>query len=169
MIELLMVIIIIGSLSVSAFPSFIDFRKEARRAAVQQFVSAFNSAIKNQTQALRLRCGLVGPSVHPTLASVLANDVALNTGCSSSSFATPAERRFLDAPTIVYPTNPDVNPALLSGPIVNLTSCTSVCDPCSTTCVFPFQYCYQTQFGIPSRPASQWNIGKIIAAGSCIS
>ncbi len=57
MIELLCVIIIVGALTASAMPNFLDFRKEARLAVVRMSLNTMRMGIKNAKQQILLRCG----------------------------------------------------------------------------------------------------------------
>ncbi len=57
MIELLMTIAIIAILGATAIPQFLDFRNEAKAAYVQQALSTMRTAIKNQVNQARLKCG----------------------------------------------------------------------------------------------------------------
>ncbi len=56
MIELLMVIMLVAILGATALPQFLDFRQEARVAALQQSLQAMRVGIKLQTQQALLKC-----------------------------------------------------------------------------------------------------------------
>ncbi len=58
MIELLMTITIIAILGATALPNFLDFRKEAKAAAVRQMLATMRSGIKNQIQQAQLKCNM---------------------------------------------------------------------------------------------------------------
>jgi prepilin-type N-terminal cleavage/methylation domain-containing protein len=62
MIELLMVIVIIAALSAAAVPQFVDFRNEARAAALQNNLVALRVGLKNQTQNALISCGIESPA-----------------------------------------------------------------------------------------------------------
>ncbi len=63
MIELLMVILIIAMLGAIALPQFLDFRKEAKVAVLQQNLNAIRVGMKNHMQQATLRCSDVGSEV----------------------------------------------------------------------------------------------------------
>jgi prepilin-type N-terminal cleavage/methylation domain-containing protein len=95
MIELLMVIIIVGALSATAIPQFMDFRKEAKYAAVLQYLQTMRTAIKLQQNQMLLRCNK-GVNVFPSVEALQANDItALNISCTAAQVVNPAERKII--------------------------------------------------------------------------
>jgi prepilin-type N-terminal cleavage/methylation domain-containing protein len=107
MIELLMVIIIVAALGATALPQFLDFRKEAKFAAVKQFLGTMRSALKNQKAQMLLRCN-ASVNDFPLLAHIEMNDIT-HTGsgnfpsgatCTAAMIPNAADRKLLssDAP-----------------------------------------------------------------------
>ncbi len=58
MIELLMTIAIIAILGATALPNFLDFRREAKAAALRQMLATMRVGIKNQIQQAQLKCNM---------------------------------------------------------------------------------------------------------------
>jgi prepilin-type N-terminal cleavage/methylation domain-containing protein len=102
MIELLMVIVIIAVLGATALPQFLDFRREAKLAAVRQYLESLRVGIKNQKAQMILRCNaMVGG--FPFINNFTFNDItAFGTPCTAAQVTNPAERRFVDSPTISF-------------------------------------------------------------------
>ena len=81
MIELLLVIVIVGSLATSALPAMLDFRNLGRKAAAQALLNALRSGMKNQVNNIRLRCDAPVGAVL-TKAALQQNTVLLSMGSS---------------------------------------------------------------------------------------
>lgn len=110
MIELMMVIVIIAILGAAAIPQFLDFRNEAKAAAVRQMLATMRVGIKNQMQQARLKCGSGGDPNYmsgPTTTysnrlsnTVLYNDITTNSAdptfkvCNSAELPNPSDRYF---------------------------------------------------------------------------
>lgn len=144
MIELLMVIIIIAVLGATAIPQFLDFRNEARAAALQQILAAMRVSIKNQEQQSRLRCGTTGDPTAPASIGfynrlglhINANDItyynanATQKICSTSDvpnsddrvfWIVPSNQKpvFIALPIVGVPVDIFTNPFVPVGGVVN--------------------------------------------------
>ncbi len=105
MIELLMVIMIVSMLGATALPQFLDLRKEARIAAVQNYVSSVRAGIKNQKAQMILRCNAAIDDIL-SINHIMANDITVEPFASAEDCATtevdnPDERRFVDSPVML--------------------------------------------------------------------
>jgi prepilin-type N-terminal cleavage/methylation domain-containing protein len=69
LIELSMVILVVAILAAVAIPQFIDFRVEARNAAVQNALAALRTGIQNQTSTMQMRC-FAPAGVFPTYIAI---------------------------------------------------------------------------------------------------
>jgi prepilin-type N-terminal cleavage/methylation domain-containing protein len=116
LIELMMVIVITGTLVALAVPQFLDFRKEAKVGALKQNLAAMRSSFKTHTQQAMLRCGVIDPATflvtgsqnfYWSLMRVLSrhNDItsgetdvtlALNKVCTTAQIPDPADRIWLN-------------------------------------------------------------------------
>lgn len=96
MIEMLMVIVIVGLLAGVAIPQFLDFRVEAKDAAVKASLGAVGSGIMNQYAQSLLRCGSAA-GTFPPLAALNANDNGTAGGgaCIDAEIPTTSERMFV--------------------------------------------------------------------------
>ncbi len=110
-----MVIILIGILGSVAVPQFLDFRKEAKVAAVRQGLGTLRVALKNHLQQAILRCGASLPPWTPATTTwniytmlyysvMLNNDITslvngpTNRPCTPEQVPNPEDRKFLDIP-----------------------------------------------------------------------
>lgn len=99
LIEILMVLILIAVLAAVALNSFINFKNEARDAALKSNLAALRAAIAAQYSQMQLRCGTVAGRF-PTKDSIVANSVTHNAGadndCDAATEVTIAsEQAFL--------------------------------------------------------------------------
>ena len=74
MIEMLMVIMLVAILAAVAIPQFLDFRTEAKQAAVAAAVGALRSGIVNQKGQMVLRCN-AAPSAWPAIQAIEGNSM----------------------------------------------------------------------------------------------
>ena len=108
MIELLCVIVIVGSLAASALPQFLDFRHEAKVAAAGHALAIMRQAYKNQVLNVRLRYtpggGDMFSSYYALHTGFAANDITVGSpaACTTAQVINPVERKFMAA----YPVNP---------------------------------------------------------------
>jgi prepilin-type N-terminal cleavage/methylation domain-containing protein len=104
MIELLCVIVIVGSLVSSALPQFLNFTQEAKMAAVSQGVQALREAVKLQHLQGILKCNKP-ITWWPSGVSVEANDITAGgfLDCTPAQIPNPDDRKFIAG---TYPTNP---------------------------------------------------------------
>lgn len=77
LIEILMVLILIAVLAAVALNSFINFKTEAKDAALRSNLASLRAAIAAQYSQMQLRCGS-SAGKFPTIASIEANDVTNN-------------------------------------------------------------------------------------------
>ncbi len=118
MIELLMAIVLVAILNAVALPAYLDFRKEAKIAALQQSLAMMRTSIKLQTQQAILRCGAsyasnwrteggntffvaLGPAAY-------LNDITIAEGfplykiCTTAQITNPSERKFWSISSSAY-------------------------------------------------------------------
>ena len=107
MIELLMVIVIVGSLSASALPNLLNFRTEAQRAAISQSLSAIRTGLQLQKTQKILRCGK-SVSDPININSLINNDITWGSfDCTTAQIPNAASRRFVDSASMAAnPFNP---------------------------------------------------------------
>lgn len=131
LIELLMVILLVAILAAVAIPQFLDFRTEARNAAVRSALGTLRTGIALQYGQMRLRCDAVAPLVvagsWPTAAQVNANDITNGNNPCTAAEIPAGEVQFVAGPTL--PENPwSVNPDVAAARTV--TACVgNGCDP----------------------------------------
>ena len=108
MIELLLVILIIGSLSASALPNLLDLRKDAYAATLRRTLGMIRTAMKTQMQQALVRCGRTLQQIQSQnfagdfgdTAMVRNNITATGTGfftpsiCTAAQVVNAAERQF---------------------------------------------------------------------------
>ncbi len=109
MIELLMVITIVSILGAVALPQFLNFRTEARVAALQSNLSTIRVGYKNQLLQVRLKCpGAVWvANNYPSniFSAMSANDITTGYSNPATRICTPqeipdaADRKFYDIGT----------------------------------------------------------------------
>ncbi len=140
MIELLMVIMIIAILGAAALPQFLDFRREAKIAAVQQALQAMRTGIKFQIQQAILKCN-AAPGFIPDYTSIVNNDITASVACSASVYSSTiiaAERNYVSGSVTVgcCPTPAISNP--FKDPDTSFPTAVAACtgytsDPCNPT------------------------------------
>lgn len=95
LIEILMVLILIAVLAAIAINAFINFRAEARAAAIRANLSVLRNSIAAQYAQMQLRCG-ENPGTFPPLANINANDITSGgTPCTTGEVAIASERQFV--------------------------------------------------------------------------
>jgi prepilin-type N-terminal cleavage/methylation domain-containing protein len=103
LIEILMVVMLVSILAAVSIPQFIDFRADAKNAAVSSALSTLRTALANQYAQTAVRCGA---TVWPKAAQLVANDVTNGTGapCTAAQVPTVSDRAFVATATM--PDNP---------------------------------------------------------------
>lgn len=97
LIEMLMVVVIVAVLSAVAIPQFVDFRKEAKTAAMQSALGAMRSSIAAQYGQVLIRCGAVS-GTYPTAAQLNANDITTGGApCTVAMVPQASDRKFVPA------------------------------------------------------------------------
>lgn len=94
MIELILVIMVIGTLGYSAIAAFIDFRNEAKKASLAYILGSVRSGIKNQQQRGILLCGN-SANQWPSVAEVNTNISFCQVGANDP--LTDPNIRFIDS------------------------------------------------------------------------
>jgi len=95
LIEILMVLVLVAVLSAVALNAFINFRTEARDAALRSDLAALRAGIASQYAQMQLRCG-TNPGVFPAKASLTANNIADGSStCTTTMVTIAAERAFV--------------------------------------------------------------------------
>lgn len=108
MIELLLVIIIVGSLAASAMPNFLDFRNDGRLAMISNILANWRVGLKMQKQQMIMRCGQPASAWPPTR-NIFYNDVTnFGAQCSTTQIPVADERRLIASAT--HPANPYLPP-----------------------------------------------------------
>jgi prepilin-type N-terminal cleavage/methylation domain-containing protein len=124
LIEMLMVILLVAILAAVAIPQFVDFRVEAKNAAVNSALGAMRTAVATQTGQSILRCGTAA-GTPPSIAQIAAlpgGDITIgNAGCPAA-LATSAERKFVPG---AYPENPWSDPTIVGAPRSAILGCTA--------------------------------------------
>jgi len=82
MVELTLVIITVGIISVVALPKFLNFAQEGRVASATQAVNALKGAVAMKKQQMMLKCGMEGTD-WPNLTAINANDLRAGGQCTS--------------------------------------------------------------------------------------
>ncbi len=72
MIEILMVILLVAILAALAVPQFVDFRVEAKDAAVNSALGAMRIGIQNAAAQMKVRCNATS-GTYPSVASLWSN------------------------------------------------------------------------------------------------
>ena len=141
MIELLCVIVIIGTLGSSAFSSLVDFRREARLASIRANLAALRISMKNKLLQVMLRCtgpGRISPQTvlndprqlaFMFIENNVVSSAASSLRCNASEFPNTNDRKFIDS----VPVNPYNNATgisvdytvLASGQVFSGPSCNS--------------------------------------------
>lgn len=95
LVEILMVLVLISVLAAVAVNAFINFRTEARDAALQANLAALRAGINAQYAQMQLRCD-TAPGVFPATADLIANDIT-NGGstCTVGMVTIASERNFV--------------------------------------------------------------------------
>jgi MSHA pilin protein MshA len=128
LIEILMVIMLVAILAAVAIPQFIDFRGDAKNAALQSSVGAMRTAIMTQYSNSILKCNAKSGQ-YPTAAQIAANDITTGDDpCTAAMITNAGERQFV-AGTI--PDNPWSGSAAASKNSV--TACSGATTGCSQT------------------------------------
>lgn len=119
MIELLMVILIISMLGAVALPQFLDFRKEAKTAALRENLNTMRVGFKNQMLQIKLKCNNLGSvqrsGTYSTAGipsqlsfAILSNNITFFSGhpthqvCTTSEIPNTEDRKFWSLPTSQY-------------------------------------------------------------------
>jgi prepilin-type N-terminal cleavage/methylation domain-containing protein len=105
LIEILMVVMLVAILAAVSIPQFIDFRVDAKNAAVNSSIGTLRTAIINQYAQSILRCGAAA-GTYATAVQLTANDVTSGAGapCTAAQITNAAERQFVGSAAI--PDNP---------------------------------------------------------------
>ncbi len=95
LIEMMMVIMLVAILAAVAIPQFVDFRTDAKNAAVNSSLGALRTALAVQTGQMLLRCS--APSgTYPTNAQFTGNDITIGASpCTAAMVPVVAERAFV--------------------------------------------------------------------------
>jgi MSHA pilin protein MshA len=103
LIEILMVVMLVSILAAVSIPQFIDFRADAKDAAVSAALGTLRTALANQYAQTGVRCGA---SAWPKAAQLTANDITIGTGapCTAAQVPTTTDRAFVATATM--PDNP---------------------------------------------------------------
>jgi type II secretory pathway pseudopilin PulG len=109
MVELLLVIITVGIISVVALPKFLDFRTEARVATAQNYVNGMRGSLTAKKTQMMLYCNQ-NADTWPRLEAFLANDIteggAVGASCTQDQIRDPIARKFFDQDNLFVPENP---------------------------------------------------------------
>ena len=94
-IEILKDLVLVAVLAAVAINAFVNFRTEARDAALQANLAALRSAIAAQYAQMQLRCD-TNPGVFPTLQSLTTNNITDgNSTCTTTMITVASERVFI--------------------------------------------------------------------------
>lgn len=144
LIEILMVLILIAVLAAIAINAFINFRVEARDAALRGNLSVLRKAIAAQIGNLQLRCG-ADALAFPNLAALNANNItAAGNGCTAAEVATVSEQSFVQG-TIPVPPQGIVNTVIACAGAGCTRGDATKCDGAAGA--FTNQWCYNTATG----------------------
>ncbi|MCB0420777.1 MAG: type II secretion system protein [Bdellovibrionales bacterium] len=103
LIEILMVLVLVGILAAVAINSFINFRDEARTAALQSNLAAVRAGIAAQYSQMQLRCNAATGTFPPT-ANLVANNITNGaTPCTTAQVTIATEREFVSGGIPVSP------------------------------------------------------------------
>lgn len=148
LIEILMVLVLIAVLAAIAINAFVNFRTEARDAALRADLKVLRTGIATQYGQMQLRCG--GASgAFPPLANFNANDITSGaTPCTAVQVAVASERAFVAGAIPVPPYNTtNTNTVLQCG--VPAGDCTrgNAVACASAGATFTNQWCYNVATG----------------------
>jgi prepilin-type N-terminal cleavage/methylation domain-containing protein len=119
LIEMLMVILLVAILAAVAIPQFVDFRVEAKNAAVNSALGGMRTAIATQTGQSILRCG-VAAGIAPTVAQLSGNDITTGNANCPASLTTSNERKFVPG---TFPENPWSDATVVGAARSAITAC----------------------------------------------
>ncbi len=147
LIEILMVLVLIAVLAAIAINAFINFRTEAREAALRGNLKVLRTAISAQYAQMQLRCGsdaaLVG---YPTLASVNNNDITTGaSGCTLTTEVPSADRQFVQGAIPIPPMGTTATIIACGGAGDCTRGNATACASAGVT--FTDQWCYNTASG----------------------
>lgn len=95
LIEILMVLILISVLAAVAINAFVNFRKEAKDAALRSNLAALRAGITAQYAQMQLRCG-EDSDAYPPIANLTANDITSGGApCTTTEVDLANERKFV--------------------------------------------------------------------------
>jgi prepilin-type N-terminal cleavage/methylation domain-containing protein len=118
LIEIMMVLILIAVLAAVAINSFINFRLEAREAALRSNLKAMRATLTAQYSQMQLRCS-ASATQFPAVASIVANDITDgNSVCDNTMVPNAPDRKFYMGDAV--PQNPFVAESVLN---TTVTAC----------------------------------------------
>lgn len=131
LIEILMVVMLVAILAAVSIPQFIDFRVDAKNAAVNSAVGTLRTAIVNQYAQTMLRCAKPA-GTFATAAQLTANDITSGTGapCTTTQITGIPDRQFVA--TAAIPDNP-WSGGTVKNSVTACTGATTGCDPADAT------------------------------------
>lgn len=102
LVEILMVLILVAILAAIGINAFINFRTEAREAALRGNLNVLRKAVTAHIGNLNLRCG-TNATTYPRFDSFTANDITVGTSGCAAGEVPAADRPFVQGAIPVSP------------------------------------------------------------------
>ncbi len=152
-VELMLVIVVSGTLVSVAIPSFVDFRREGNITSARAFASNLRSAVLAKKTHAALQCDRQFADANPSIESVRAGDITAGGDCTPEQITDVNARKFLDAGSFTIPSNPANGLATIVE-----CSCTDICD---ASCQGIGGYCYNRSAMLIWAPGLEPSCGEI--------
>lgn len=142
-IEILMALILLAVLAAIALNAFVNFKTEARDAALRADLKILRTAIGAQYGQMQLRCN-TNPGTFPPLVNINANNITnAATPCTTVQVATASERKFVQG-SIPIPPHGTINTVLACAAG---SGCNRTGDCINGAASYSNQWCYNVLTG----------------------
>jgi prepilin-type N-terminal cleavage/methylation domain-containing protein len=150
LIEILMVLILVAVLAAVGMNAFINFRTEARNAALQANLGALRAGIMSQYAQMQLRCG-TNPGTFPAATSLTANSITNGAStCTIGMVTVASERAFVQGSIPGNPWSPTLANTITNCATAGGNACVKAdAGPmyCDGTAVATEAWCYNPATG----------------------
>lgn len=118
MIELLMVIVLTGTLAATALTQYLDFKRDGEIASAVQFINNIKSSLKMALSKARVSCNR---DTYPSMNAIITNSLLADNYCTALQLPDAEDRKIL-----TNSMEPPINPFSNLNTIIEV-SCPSLC------------------------------------------